>query len=633
MCGICGFNWEDKKLLDQMLSEMSHRGPDSKGKFFDKGVSLGNARLSIIDLSKKGNQPIFNKDKLMLIVYNGELYNYRALRTELISKGYNFNSGTDTEVILHAYEEYGIDCLSKFRGIFAFCIYDTIHKKLFLARDHLGVKPLYYYNTNEEFIFASEIKSILKYWGIEPSLNLEALPAYLSFRYVPGPNTMFNGIMKLLPGHYLVYNLKKQSVLVGKYWDIRSTQKVKYDNDLLTQLRLQLKDSVNAQMAGDVPGGIFLSGGLDSSSVLAFMKQANPTSRISTFSLGFESQEGYENELRYARLVSEYFETYHNEIIISQDSLKILPKLIFHMDEPVSDATIVPTYFLSEKASRKVKFVLTGEGGDEIFGGYVHYGIINKLDTIRKSPFLKELILKTIKIMPSKVLTKMFNYPSIIGEEGKQRLIESVQELNDDAKMYTNLISVFNEHDKEKLIDKSLYYRFFHEFISDLRKEYFNSKESIITQIRLREMQTWLPDYILTRLDKMSMSCSLESRVPLLDINLVGMVCSFPLKHRQNKNLLKIAMKNYLPGEIIKRKKYPFTLPIDSWYNKGFRDMAESVLDDNKEVYRFINKTYVDKLLKQGKSNILHSRQLWSILTLSIWHKIFIEKMSLKHIN
>lgn len=633
MCGICGFNWEDRALLGGMMSEMAHRGPDARGKFFDNNVSLGSVRLAIVDLSKKGNQPIFNHDSSMLIVYNGELYNYKALRTELADKGYRFDSETDAEVVLHAYEEYGIGCLSRFNGMFAFCIYDTINKRLFLARDHLGIKPLYYYKADKKFIFASEIKSILKYREVEPSVNIKALPAYLSFRYVPGPSTMFNDIMKLLPGRYLVYNLKKQSVLVGEYWNILSAQKVQYDNDLLTQLRLQLKDSINAQMIGDVPGGIFLSGGLDSSSVLAFMKQANPRSRISTFSLGFENQEGYENELRYARLVSEYFETDHDEIIISQDSLKILPKLIFHMDEPISDATIIPTYFLSEKASRKVKFVLTGEGGDELFGGYVHYGIINKLGTIRKSSFLKGLILRMIRIMPSNVLTKMFNYPSIIGEEGKQRLIEFVQELGDDARMYTNLISVFNEHDKEKLINKDLYYRLSHKFISDLRREYFNSKERVIAQVRLREMQTWLPDYILTRLDKMSMSCSLESRVPLLDINMVGMVCSFPLKHRRNKTLLKTAMKKYLPREIIKRQKYPFSLPIDSWYNKGYKDMAESILDDNKEVYQFINKDYVDKLLKHGKSNILHSRQLWSILTLSIWHKIFIEKVSLKHIS
>lgn len=636
MCGICGFNWEDKGLLDRMISEILYRGPDSKGKFFDKSVSLGNVRLSIIDISKEGNQPMFNQDNSMLIIYNGELYNYRAIRAELVNKGYVFNSETDTEVILYAYEEYGIDCLSRFNGVFAFCIYDMNDKRLFIARDPLGVKPLYYYLSDKRFIFGSEIKSILKYEEIRPSVNFSQLSAYFSFRYVPGPYTMFNNIAKLLPGHYIIFNLKKGDILVKKYWDLQTVQKIndKQKASLIMELEEQLQDSITAQTIGDVPSGVFLSGGLDSSSVLAFIKKEDAIKKINTFSLGFENQKGYENELKYAKLVSEYFGTDHCEVIISEDSLKILPKLIFHLDEPVSDATIIPTYFLSEAASKKVKFVLTGEGGDELFGGYVYYNIINKLRTFQNFMFFKNLISKAVKVIPSCVLTKMFNYPSVIGDDGKQRLIELIASLDDRTRTYLNLVSVFSESDKKDLIDGSLYENTAEIFVSDLRERYFNSNENFLTQIRVREMRTWLPDYILVRLDKIGMACSLESRVPLLDKNLVSLVNSFPYKYQFDKSLFKSVMKQHIPKEIIKRRKYPFTAPIDSWYRKGYKEMAEHILDDDKEIYRFVKKSYVNKLFKkEGESNLIHSRQIWSLLTFSLWYKIFIEKAGLKSLE
>lgn len=632
MCGICGFDWEDKKLLNQMLSEMAYRGPDAKGLFLDKGISLGNVRLSIIDLSKRGNQPMLNVKKSLVISYNGELYNYKTLREDLINKGHKFCSETDTEVILQAYEEYGSDCLSRLNGIFAFCIYDIDKRKLFLARDQLGVKPLYYSSKDKKFIFASEIKSILRYQTVKPNLNTKALPYYLSLRYVPGPQTMFQGIYKLLPGNYILYDLKTKSVITKSYWSILSAQETSNNlrTGLVEQLRDKLKEAVNAQMIGDVPCGLFLSGGLDSSSVLAFMRQANPNSRISTFSLGFEDCGGYDNELKYARLVSDHFGTDHHEETISPDSLNILPNLVFHMDEPVSDATIIPTYFLSKSANKKVKFVLTGEGGDELFGGYVHYGIINKLNILRNILPSKKLTACLVKRIPSDLLTRLFEYPSKVGDEGRQRLSELILDLDDKEKTYLNLISTFSEHDKKEVINKSVYSKVSDHLLQDLKK-YFDSKGNWLSQVQLMEMQTWLPDYILLRLDKIGMACSLESRVPLLDLDLVNFVNSLAHQYKQGKHLLRLAVKPYLPKKIVTRKKYPFVTPLEVWYSKGYKEIAECILDKNDGIYQFVNKAYVDKLLrKKGDSSMLHSRQLWAVLTLSVWYKLFIEKVSLK---
>ena len=367
MCGIFGFyGFEDKKLIKDMCNILGHRGPDNIGYFTDSKLSLGCTRLAIIDL-KKGNQPIFNEDQSICIVFNGEIYNFKLLRQELEKKGHRFSTNSDTEVIVHAYEQFGESCLTHFNGIFAFAIYDSNKKKLFLARDRIGIKPLYYTIINDCLLFASEIKSLLMYETIQRKVNKNAINLYLSFRYVPGSQTLFDGIYKLLPGHYLVFN--KKEIKIRKFWNLDS-KRVTHDLRFYSENILKLlKDSVEKRLISDVPLGAFISGGLDSSAIVSLISKHMD---IKTFSVGFEN-ETKANELTNAKDVAGFYNTDHYETIVPRDSFKFLPKIIWHLDNLIGDPVIVPNYILSKLARKHVKVILCGEGADELFAGYVHH--------------------------------------------------------------------------------------------------------------------------------------------------------------------------------------------------------------------------------------------------------------------
>ncbi|MFH1439615.1 MAG: asparagine synthase (glutamine-hydrolyzing), partial [Candidatus Woesearchaeota archaeon] len=362
MCGICGFNSENKELIRKMAAVIKYRGPDQSGFYLDANISLGHRRLSIIDLSKKGKQPMFNEDGSICIVYNGEVYNFKELRGDLERKGHKFYSNTDTEVIIHAYEEYGKKCVEYFNGMFAFAIYDSIKKEIFISRDRIGIKPLYYYIKDNKFAFASEIKSILEDKQIKRDVNLDALNKFITFRYIPEGETIFKNIYRLLSGHCISYDLKKNKIRIQKYWDLDISNKNilnKSEYYFKKRIRELLKDSVRKRLISDVPLGVYLSGGLDSSSVLAMMRDLNHNDKIKTFSVGFE-HDVIGNELKYAKKVSEYFKTDHKEFLIKSDVIKLLPKIIQHLDEPMSDPATIPNYVLSENAKKDVTVVLTG---------------------------------------------------------------------------------------------------------------------------------------------------------------------------------------------------------------------------------------------------------------------------------
>ncbi|MBR9683463.1 asparagine synthase (glutamine-hydrolyzing), partial [Candidatus Woesearchaeota archaeon] len=418
MCGICGFNWEDKELLKGMTSIIRHRGPDSGGLYTNQNISLGHRRLSIIDLSAAGRQPMCNKEGNVWITYNGEIYNFPEIRKVLEEKKYRFDSNTDTEVVLHAYQELGEGCLQYFDGMFAFAIWDQDKKELFLARDRLGIKPLYYYWDGQKFIFASEIKALLLA-GIPRKVNLRAAKQYLQLRYIPGEDTLFKGIKKLLPGHTLT--LKDGKIEIKQFWNLPVP---KINKSGLTEtaecIKRSLSSSVGKRLIADVPVGVYLSGGIDSAAITAFAAQFQKEP-VKTFSVGFD----YDNkvdELNKAKAIAQHLQTDHHEIVVDGNISPLLPKLIWHLDMPHGDPVIIPQFKLSQLASQKVKVVLSGEGADELFAGYVQYKTFLQA---RKTFFLpKTLTTNMASAVPIKILDKFFDYPASVGEKGKEKVIE-----------------------------------------------------------------------------------------------------------------------------------------------------------------------------------------------------------------
>lgn len=625
MCGICGFNWDDKKLIKKLCKILSHRGPDSEGYFSDTSISLGCCRLSIIDL-EKGDQPIFNEDRSLCITFNGEIYNHKGLRLDLEKKGHKFYTDADTEVVIHSYEEYGTGCLKHFKGMFAFAIWDSRTKQLFLARDRLGIKPLYYYFNNGNFVFASELKAILLFKEVKRQVNLNTLNNLFTFRYASGEETILEGIKKLLPSHFLI--LKKNLLSKNKYWDISFTSEKTDAQSAKTELRQLLKNSVQEHLASDVPLGIFLSGGVDSSSIVALLKK---TENIKTFTLGFSETDN--NEFVYARKVAQLFNTDHTEIVIEPKTIRHLPEVIWYLDEPLADPTCIPTFILSRTAGKSVKVVLSGEGADEIFGGYEQYKIMKLAQAynwIIPTFFKKYAVNPFLKTLPKDLFF--------------EKLKDFATNLNDSPRSYVTLLSIFNRSEKELLYSPSLLKRI-PEIDSDVNsvKPYFSS-DSELNNMLLTDTKTWLPDNMLLKFDKMTMANSIEGRVPFLDHEVVEFASklhpSLKLKGLNEKYMLKLAMAKDLPKTIVSRKKQRFPLPIDSWFSKELRAYSSSILSDSKFLKSgFFNAMFVSKLLNyqntlsyklilkhNSLSRLYYSRQIWMLLTFKLWYKTFIER-------
>ena len=415
MCGICGFlGFEDRTLLKRMCSTIRHRGPDEHGMHIDKRICLGSQRLKVIDLVR-GRQPIYNEDRSICIVYNGEIYNFKEIK-EGLERKHRFYTDTDTEVVLHAYEEYGTGCLKKFNGMFAFAIWDSNKKRLFLARDRLGIKPLYYAFVGEKLLFASEIKAILEY-PIDREIDYIALQDFLAFRIAVDDRTMFKNIKKLLPGHFLLH--EKGKFTIKKYWELKMHELKIDEKQCIEEVKSILKESVKSRMISDVPLGVYLSGGIDSSIVTGLMSQLE--GNVKTFSVGFGEKE---DEIRYARLVADHLSTDHHEIIVEPNTMKLLPEIIWHLDEPMADPATIPTYILSEFTKKKSTVVLTGEGGDEQFGGYMQYKFMLLNQSYDR--YLSKLTGKRmpgimLRVVPKGVLNGFFNYTSSLGKEGMNR--------------------------------------------------------------------------------------------------------------------------------------------------------------------------------------------------------------------
>ena len=625
MCGITGFvGLNDKSKIRKMTEIIKHRGPDDYGYFSDRGVELGNRRLAIIDLSKRGHQPMSNENGDVWITYNGEIYNFKELRWQLENKGHKFRSNTDTEVIIHTYEEYGPACLKLFNGIFAFAIWDARKgkKQLFLARDRIGKQPLYYYFDKEKLLFASEIKAILEF-GIKREVDVQALSNYLTFTYTPGPLTMFKGIRKLLPGHYLVYKNKK--VTLRKYWDFDFKPEQNTERFYEKLLFKTLKDTVRKQLISDVPLGHYLSGGIDSSSILAMMsliRKETGGKEIKTFSVGFNTNEVLD-ELKYARLVAEKFSTDHHELIVSEDSIKEFPRILWQLDEPIPNVTLMPLYFMSKETKKHATVILTGNGGDEIFAGYRQHSLIH---------YANEYYKKFPRLFESNATINLFEAISKLAPTQRIRrygkfATKFLPAVKNSARAYRTLVYLdFDEAEKSRLLTREIRKKAKKErIIEDL----FQKKIDLINKLTLVDLKLTLPDQYLLNDDKLTMAHSIESRVPYLDNKMLAFTEKLPtelkLKDGTSKYIFRKTMASYLPKEIIKRKKYGFTAPLQRWYGSYLSEVATSLLDSPEIVNQgFFNRDYLRNLLVNSKNSVEKINKIILLLTFEIWYKIFI---------
>ncbi len=628
MCGIIGFNQDDPALMKEMLKIQDHRGPDDKGFLNEKGITIGNNRLAIIDLSKAGHQPLANHDESCWIVYNGEVYNFEHLKTSLEKKGYKFHSKTDTEVIVNAYTEYGEHCLQYLNGDFAFAIYDKKQKRIFVARDRMGVKPLYYYFKKGKFAFASEIKTLLKDPEIKPELNKEALQTFMALRYNAQEQTLFNDIKKLLPGHCAFFDLKTQKLSIQKYWDAWTTEESKESESVLAvHLRHLFEQSVRRRLISDVPLGAYLSGGIDSSAIVGMMRKVEGKhAEINTFSVGFGYGEGID-ELPYAKTVAETFNTNHKEIIVKSSLVKTLPEIIWHTDEPMADPALIPVFELSKEAKQDVTVVLTGEGGDELFAGYEQYKLLPRLRKLRLPKVINEKIIpRTVKAIPKPILNKFFKYAQALGEEGIARFIRVLNAKND-AEGLLEIVAIFDHLERKQL------------FLEDPEKDtvekfvlsHFKST-NLVKNLLNFDQKAQLPENFLMKTDKMTTAHSLEGRVPFLDHEFVEYANRIPIrlkiKGNQEKYIFKKAMHDILPKQIFERKKQRFYVPIDLWIKQDLKDEVKNVLSPEYiKQQKIFHPIYIQKIWRNyNDSPLFYARQIWNLMTFQMWYQIYIEQ-------
>jgi asparagine synthase (glutamine-hydrolysing) len=628
MCGIAGmFGPEEAmapeqrlEVVAQMCQVIEHRGPDDEGFHIDGGLALGMRRLSIIYLFT-GRQPISNEDDSIWIVFNGEIYNFQELRDDLISRGHIFRTGTDTETIVHLYEDEGERCVERLRGMFAFAIWDKREKKLFIARDRVGVKPLHYCLAGETLIFASEIKSILQHPAVSREVNLEAVSDFLTFGYVPDPASAFRGIFKLEPGHTLTF--KGGRLTTKRYWDFDyhhdgASEPPREESYYIERIRELIAESVKLRLISDVPLGAFLSGGIDSSTVVAMMAR-EMNMPVKTFSIGFT--ESSFDELHYARITARHFNTEHHEFIVSPDVCKIVEEIIWHHDEPFADVSSIPTYIVSKMAREHVTVILSGDGGDELFGGYDRYLVDRKREVFERIPgFLRRnLMLRASRAIPRATYGKNFLRNA---------------SLDPDAR-YVDSISYFDEELKRSLLSSclrgSLNGRDSSAAFRRLLAEPQSSER--LDHLLYLDSKTYLPGDILTKVDRMSMAHSIEAREPLLDHKLIEFVQSVPaslkLRGSVSKHILKSAVRGLIPDEIVTRQKQGFGVPIRGWFNNELRELLYDTLTDSRTRQRgYFNQKAVEEILDEHRRRRRdNSTHLWGLLTLELWHRAFIDRV------
>lgn len=589
MCGICGFaGFEDRQLLRRMAASLEHRGPDDAGFFTDSNISLGHRRLSIIDLSRKGRNPVRNEDGSIQLVYNGEVYNFRELRSGLERAGHRFYSSTDSEVIVHAYEQWGEKCLGRFNGMFAFALWDAGKGRLFLARDRAGIKPLYYAFHEGGLLFASEIKALLQHSEVPREPDRNAISQFLTFRVVPGSGTMFRGIMKLLPGHYMVY--EKGRADIKKYWALEMAGGEGDEFSAVAELRGLFAESVGMRLVSDVPLGAFLSGGVDSSAIVAQMSLLMDEP-VKTFTVGF-GEEG--DEFPHAAKVASALNTQHRELLVDYGQmLEAFPRLVWNMDEPVADPAIMPTFFVSKLARKHVTVALLGEGADELFAGYSRYrmaaGISGKMPGSAERYISQDIAFRWNE-------KRMLMGGSLVAQREKE-LVERYFRGRDAL--------------KKSFLDRALYFDF----------------------------MEILPNYQLMRVDRLTMAHGLEARVPFLDFRIAEfsgrLGAGLKVRNGTGKYLVKKMGAKLLPKKDFFERKRIFSVPLRGWFDSGFREIAEKLLSGGNVRRRgYFNYAKVRRLFDEQRHGLVFrnraSNQIWMLAMLELWHQTFIDREKIK---
>ncbi len=604
------------------MHSMHHRGPDSQGAMVAGLIGLGHQRLSIIDLSDTGRQPMTNSTGTKWIVFNGEIYNYLELKQELESQGERFRSSSDTEVLLRLFDRLGAECLTKLRGMFAFAIWNSEDQTLFVARDRIGIKPLYYYASEIVFVFGSEIKALLQVPAVPRSLSPEGLVNYFTFGHSVAPTTIYRGVYKLLPGHYLICT--RRGLRVQSYWDIPSAMlsRPTARNDAAQELRTRLQDAVATHMVSDVPVGAFLSGGIDSSAIVAFMTRVT-NQRVKTFAVGFDVG-GQHSELNDAKLVATHFNTEHYETIVSDfDVEALLERLVYHYDEPFADAAGLPTLIISEFARRHVKVILSGDGGDELFGGYRRYAGHQLRRYFQLIPvMLRDSVFRRL-IKPTPRLRRL------------SMAIEAMS-IKDAALSYGSWLTMLTEQVKAELLSDLL-----RQHLEPFRayttyRNYYDrfSQGDALARALYTDLKGWLPDTYLEKIDKATMAVSLEGRVPFLDHHLVeyafGLYSKWKVHGWQTKCILKTALRGVLPEATISKPKHGFTVPLNEWFRgKLKRYLCDVVLDHSSRHCDYLNVPVIENLIQQhtkGKRDL--GIQLWVLLNFALWYRQFLASRS-----
>jgi asparagine synthase (glutamine-hydrolysing) len=628
MCGICGKLMFDPEahvpeaLLKGMADAIKHRGPDDEGFYAAGPMGLGFRRLSIIDLSG-GHQPLCNEDGTVWIVFNGEIYNYQSLRQELRGKGHTFKTNSDTEVIVHLYEEHGADCVEKLRGMFGFAIWDSVKRTLLLARDRVGIKPLYYFLGKDFISFGSEIKAILADPSVEREVEPEMIDRFLVYYYLPGNQTLLRNLFKLEPGHTLV--VRNGNLQVRRYWDLEfdDTDTRYSTRDLERQLVDLLDETVQLHMISDVPVGFLLSGGIDSTAMLSFAA-AKTGQPISTFTIGFSS-DSVVDERPYARLAAERYGSKHYEISISpSDFASFLPKYVWHMEEPVCQPPAVALYYVSKLASEHVKVLLSGEGGDEAFAGYETYRNGFWFERFKASlgPF-RAPVGRGMKLLsglfPSRVLGKYGPRMDVPFEEYYLSRTSSPSEFfqRERGGLYSDRMLGLVDRERTQSVTRRYLER--------------AANFSLLNKMLYVDTHTWLPDELLIKADKMTMANSVELRVPLLDHKVLEFAAGLPRNQKVRgwtmKYLLKKALRGRVPDEILFRRKAGFPVPYQTWLRDELRAWVDDAMLDQKTLSRgYFKRSALEKLTKLNRNGLDYSREIFSLVVLELWHREFVDK-------
>jgi len=635
MCGINGIALSSRsgqtineRELERMRDVLAHRGPDDYGIFNDGKIGLGHRRLSIVDVAA-GHQPMTNEDDSLYIIFNGEIYNHADFRERLEARGHVYRTHCDTETILHLYEEEGASCVESLRGMFAFAIWDARKRELFIARDRLGVKPLYYAQTNDgSLYFASEIKALLACDGVKPEINFRALPDYLANHGTSAEETLFAGVKRLLPGHTLRW--RDGHIEIEKYWDVSFERSGddngrRADKDYIAEWSELFRDSVRMRLMADVPLGMFLSGGIDSSAIAAVMS-GMVDEPIKTFSVAFNEREA--NELEYARLVAGAFKTDHHEVIVSpEDFFAALPKLVWHEDEPLAHPSSVALYFVSRLAAQHVKVVLTGEGSDEMMGGYERYR-----KTIHNLALGNRYHRMTPEIFRATLQRSIASMSP--GSKVRQKLSRTFLYLQPDIEtLYFDNFAVFTRRMQQELLTDDARERAgVIDPYADMRR-YFETADgdSLLNRMLYADTKTYLQE-LLMKQDQMSMAASIESRVPFLDHKLVEYTARLPdemkLRHKwTTKYILRESMKNLLPAPILSRKKMGFPVPIGAWFRGAFSSVIDEYVLSERALSRgLFDETFVRNLVaRHQRDGENHAERLWSLVNVEMWLRQFMD--------